>query len=164
MKGNISTETDVVGCNPDRIIMQGPLYKKGSMTKIWKARWYVLKDKFLYHYKIAKPRESPIGEPINLWFIQGCRAVVDETESEKCNDKFFFTIVFPNGKDKRMYAKSYKDGEFWVQSLLQAGGYGEMNKFYTIHDKIGKGKFSDVYKCTEKKTNEQWAVKVIDKK
>jgi len=35
--------------------------------------------------------------------------------------------------------------------------------FYDVHEMIGKGKFSKVYSCREKKTNKNWAVKIIKK-
>jgi len=99
---NISMVKEVVVGNPDHIIMQGLLYKKGRTMKIWKARWYVLKDKFLYHYKIAKHRERSSGEPINAQFIQGCTAVIDVAESLKYKAKFCFTLTFQDGGTKKL--------------------------------------------------------------
>jgi len=150
------------GSSASCIIKQGPLYKKGRTVKIWKARWYILKDKFLYHYKISK-YGYPIGDPISAQFIQGCTATIDEVESEKNKDKFCFTIMSPGDSKKRMYSKSYKDREFWVKALQQAGEREEVDEDYVIKDIIGKGKYSSVYTCTEKRTNKEWAAKVIDK-
>jgi len=88
--------------NPNRIIMQGILSKRGRTTKTWMDRWYVLKDKFLYHYKIAKHREGTSGEPISVEFIRGCTCEIEERESEKQSDKFCFTLTYPEGNVKSL--------------------------------------------------------------
>jgi len=62
----------------------------------------VLKDKFLYHYKIAKHREGTTGEPISVQFIRGCTCETDESESEKQSNKFCFTLNFPEGTIKKL--------------------------------------------------------------
>jgi len=100
-----------VSLNPNRIIMQGILSKRGRTTKTWKDRWYVLKDKFLYHYKIARHREGTDGEPISVEFIQGCTVEIDENESEKQTDKFCFSLTFPEGRVKRFWTKAYQERE-----------------------------------------------------
>jgi len=158
-----STAPEVEVSNPNRIIMQGVLLKRGRTVWLWKARWYVLKDKFLYHYKIAKHREGTSGEPIGAQFIQGCIAEIDEAASEKYKDKFCFILTFPDGKVRKFASKSFEEREHWVQSLQNAGESGAVSQFYRIEQIIGKGKFSLVYRCTEIKTNKKWAAKVIQK-
>jgi len=158
-----SAAQDVDVSNPNRIVMQGVLWKRGRTVWFWKARWYVLKDKFLYHYKIAKHREGTSGEPIGAQFIQGCIAEIDEVASEKYKDKFCFILTFPDGKVKKLASKSFEERQHWVQSLQHAGESGAVSQFYRIEQIIGKGKFSLVYRCTEIKTNKKWAAKVIQK-
>jgi len=154
---------DIESTNPDRIMMQGELAKKGRITKTWRHRWYVLKDKFLYHYEIAKHREGTCGDPIGAEFIQGCTAEIDVWESEKQSNKFCFKLTFPNSKVIKLWTKSYQQRELWVESLQQAAETGAVKKFYDIGAIIGRGKFSYVYSCTERRTNKEWAVKVIKK-
>jgi len=154
---------EIESTNPDRIMMQGELAKKGRITKTWRYRWYVLKDKFLYHYEIAKHREGTCGDPIGAEFIQGCTAEIHVQESEKHSNKFCFTLTFPNSKVIKLWTKSYKQRELWVESLQQAAETGAVKKFYEIGGIIGRGKFSYVHSCTERRTNKAWAVKVIKK-
>jgi len=149
--------------NPNRIIMQGILSKRGRTTKTWKDRWYVLKDKFLYHYKIAKHREGTSGEPMSVEFIRDCTCEIDESESEKQSDKFCFRVTFPEGKIRKLWTKAYQEREHWVESLRLAAETGKVMDFYEIHHMIGRGKFSKVHSCTERKTNKKWAVKIIKK-
>jgi len=141
--------------NPNRIIMQGILSKKGRTTKAWKDRWYVLKDKFLYHYKIAKHREGTSGEPISVEFIRGCNCEIDETESQKQSNRFCFTLTFPEGNVKKLWTKAYQEREHWVESLRLAAETGNVMDLYKIHKLIGKGKFSKVHSCTERKTSKK---------
>jgi len=115
----------------------------------------VLKDKFLYHYKIAKHREGTTGEPITGEFIRGCTCEFDENESEKQSDKFCFTLTFPEGNVKKLWTKSYQEREHWVESLQLAAETGNLMDLYEMHEMIGFGKFSKVYSCTGRKTNKK---------
>lgn len=154
---------EIESTNPDRIMMQGELAKKGRITKTWRYRWYVLKDKFLYHYEIAKHREGTSGDPIGAEFIQGCTADKNVQESEKHSNKFCFSLTFPDGKVIKLWTKSYQERELWVESLQQAAETGAVKEYYEIGGIIGRGKFSYVHSCTERRTNKAWAVKVIKK-
>ena len=65
----------------------------------------------------------------------------------------------------RSYATSEKKQHRWINALKQAADAFVIEDFFTIHEKLGSGKFSTVYRATDKKnSHHQYAVKIIQRR
>jgi serine/threonine protein kinase len=62
-----------------------------------------------------------------------------------------------------LWSDSRKERDDWLKYLEIASGNKKFKEFFSIGEKIGQGKFSDVYICTEHVSYKKWAVKVINK-
>merc|ERR1719245_1806192 len=105
------------------ISMQGILSKQQKTMKMWVDRWYVLKDKFLYYFKLAKTNDGPAdGLPKDADFIQDCTIKNEAVESEKQKGRFCFSITFPTEikKKKLLWTKDFETRERWVTALREA--------------------------------------------
>jgi serine/threonine protein kinase len=81
------------------------------------------------------------------------------------SNKFGISITHQNTNfgEIMLWSDSRKERDDWLCFLENASNYRKFKEFYTIGNKIGHGKFSDVYSCTENSTYKKWAVKVITK-
>ena len=90
------------------------------------------------------------------------------------NAKYFgFTLQFPAAYDQTFYATSEADRASWVKAIEEAAGVRRFGDFYDLREKIGEGRFAEVYRvglsgaadvqCVEKKSRKEYAVKVIAK-
>ena len=61
------------------------------------------------------------------------------------------------------YSNSERDIDDWVVSINSSREFGQIDDKYIVLEPIGKGKFSTVYKCIDKVTRVECAVKEIEK-
>ena len=92
------------------------------------------------------------------------------------NAKYFgFTLQFPAAYDQTFYTTTESDRASWVKTIEEASGVRRFGDFYDLREKIGEGRFAEVYRvgwkplgggdvqCIEKKSRKEYAVKVIAK-
>lgn len=79
--------------------------------------------------------------------------------------KFGFSIMYGGGKVSRrdLYASSEEQREAWTQALRAAMNQQSIDQTYQLGSVVGQGKFSIVYRAWTKDTNQEVAIKVIDK-
>eukprot|EP00485_Elphidium_margaritaceum_P004278 CAMPEP_0202696214 /NCGR_PEP_ID=MMETSP1385-20130828/9518_1 /ASSEMBLY_ACC=CAM_ASM_000861 /TAXON_ID=933848 /ORGANISM="Elphidium margaritaceum" /LENGTH=913 /DNA_ID=CAMNT_0049352331 /DNA_START=76 /DNA_END=2817 /DNA_ORIENTATION=- len=149
---------------------KGILYKIGHTFKTHIARYYVIRDKFLYTFK---KQNDPVG-PINVTFISGWYIKsVNDAQADKgwygiemtspTSDQQSTGDHEKNVGRKVLYSKSRSDRDEWVKCLQMAAATISIKKDYTIGKTLGKGHFSVVHLGTHKESGEECAVKIVDK-
>eukprot|EP00949_MAST-11_sp_MAST-11-sp1_P003073 g3073.t1 len=134
---------------------EGWLYKQGGNFKVWVKRWYRIVGNFCYYFH----READ-DVPAGVFFMDGC---IVEALSEGGKGAFGIELVFSTGgeRDKRvLYASNEEERRIWVDSLRAAGNTRKFETDFDMHESIGEGKFSRVFRCTEKESGTDFAVKV----
>lgn len=136
----------------------------GFLTKIGRRfgvsikRWYLLRAGFLYVFK------TPIdNKPRHVILLHGCqiKAIDDGSNGIElvigCN-----TI---RHQTKILFASSKTDQMRWIAALKQSGDAFVISDFFSVHEALGSGKFSTVYRVTDlKNESEEFAVKVIERR
>eukprot|EP00475_Leptophrys_vorax_P037543 TRINITY_DN6486_c0_g1_i7.p1 TRINITY_DN6486_c0_g1~~TRINITY_DN6486_c0_g1_i7.p1 ORF type:complete len:765 (+),score=168.23 TRINITY_DN6486_c0_g1_i7:343-2295(+) len=143
------------------VIRSGPLYRKSSVMKQWKRRWYILTPNFLYCFKKQNDEQ-----PERVTFIEGCYIEFQLTDDEP--GYFGFEVIRGDENEEQtkliLYAQSVEDRQRWVADMRKSAKTVPITDIYDIGAQIGKGKFSLVHFAYEKSTGDKYAVKILDKK
>jgi Ca2+-binding EF-hand superfamily protein/tRNA A-37 threonylcarbamoyl transferase component Bud32 len=153
------------------------LWKQGEKTKIIMARYYIVSGNCLYYYN----HQFDI-RPKGVIFLTGSIIKKHDDNDMKAKGYYGFELFAGYTKsdltitsncgthyhhEKRIfYTKSAKEQNEWIKLLQIASNaipFEEKYMYDELNDMIGTGKFSKVYKCTEKITKNTYAVKIIDK-
>ena len=156
---------------------RGILYKIGSKFKSFIARYYVIKEKFLYTFKKQTDKF-----PINVVFIAGWYInEIDDSHIDKGWYGVELTAPTADGDDddnkngggfsskhrkrerKILYSKSKKDRDEWVKALQIAAATISIKQHYKIGRTLGKGHFSVVHLGTHRETGKECAIKIVEK-
>lgn len=142
------------------------LWKSGAALHQKIKRFYVLSGNCMYYYS-NKTDLRPKG----VIFLTGCiiERVVDDKQELK--GYYGFELLHQDlctGEHHRhekriLYCRNSKVRDEWVQKLQHAAQVIPIEEDYVIGHEIGKGRFSIVCECVNKKTMEISAVKIIDK-
>mmetsp|Transcript_1389 Transcript_1389/g.1535 ORF Transcript_1389/g.1535 Transcript_1389/m.1535 type:complete len:670 (+) Transcript_1389:114-2123(+) len=142
---------------------EGWLAKKGRRFQRLQNRLYRLQGNVMFYFA-SKTSKVPKG----VILLTGC--FVDPVEKPPSGPEaslYGFQIVTGVGglRDVRtFYAKTMQERDAWVEILRSAGRDRKFSDVYVWKEKIGSGRFSNVYKCLSKAAGEEFAVKVIKKK
>lgn len=96
-------------------------------------------------------------------FLEGCFIEPLSEFSQGKNHGFSITHQYEGFKPMSFWTSSKKESDTWVMKLQGAAKARRLEDFYEILERIGSGKFSDVYLAKERITDFKWAVKIIDK-
>ncbi|ETO20606.1 protein kinase-PH domain-containing protein [Reticulomyxa filosa] len=152
---------------------KGTLFKIGRTTGSWVERVYVLKDKFLYAFKLKTFFVYYFNQkmPTDVLFVQGWFIEPFEDQYTRGRDraKQYFGIEFQppqtvESQSLKRYAKTKEERDSWIKILRRAASTLYFGDYYTIGEVLGKGHFSVVHSGTHKTTNKKYAIKVIEKK
>ncbi|CRH00099.1 calcium-dependent protein kinase 7, putative [Plasmodium relictum] len=141
-------------------LKEGILYKIGKHLHQFKARYYILFDNLLYYYD--KKRNL---KPRGFMFLEGC--YVEKISKNEHINKYGFSICHKGTKQvqkRNLYVNSYEEREEWMQALYSSTKQNTLYNLYELHEQLGQGKFSTVYRGINKQTNSEFAIKVIDKR
>ena len=151
---NIEKPEDILESEKNN--MCGYVYKikNGQMIKIFFKLFY--KDLFYYNNQ-SDLRHKGMHNLSGLFFKEEPTKILDNITY------FSFSIIFP--KKKSIYFCDNKS-EFknWKKCLKIATNYSNILQIYEISKIIGKGSFSIVKLAKNKITNQELAVKIINKK
>ncbi|CAD2104094.1 calcium-dependent protein kinase 7, putative [Plasmodium vinckei] len=139
-------------------LKEGILYKIGKHLHQFKARYYILFDSLLYYYD-KKNNLKPRG----FMFLEGC--YVEVIPKNDSINKYGFSICHKgtNQIQKRnLYVNTHEEREEWLQALYSTTKQNTLYNLYEIHEQLGQGKFSTVYRGINKQTNSEFAIKVIN--
>lgn len=136
--------------------MSGELWVKSNNQL--EKKYGLLRDELLLLY------ENYSGKyPYEAIFLKGCYTEI--IGDFYATNKFGISISCEssNQDDFMFWSDSRKERDEWIKNLEYAAKQRRFKEFYSVGDKIGQGKFSEVYVCTEYLTYKKWAVKVINK-
>jgi Ca2+-binding EF-hand superfamily protein/tRNA A-37 threonylcarbamoyl transferase component Bud32 len=138
--------------------IQGVLFKKGKVSKMWKARYFQLVDHFLFYFESKTDRNLPK----KVFFLDGVS--IESTKDVKSTGKYGFRISFKTDSYENhvLYCSTEKEYKDWM-SFLQCFRNSSVYEKYEFKDKIGTGKFSVVHSCRGKVDEKEYAIKLIDK-
>ena len=148
------------------IAKEGFLWKQGERLHFWNKRWYLMSGSCMYYY-VHKDDVRPKG----VIFLTGC--LIDKVVDEASELKGYFGIELlhqdlctgeHHKHDRRVvYCKSDKDRNEWLQQMQLAAHVVPIENDYVIGKELGRGRFSTVCECVNKKTTVHFAVKIIEK-
>lgn len=77
----------------------------------------------------------------------GDRAGLRNRVPDAKNAKYFgFTLQFPAAYDQTFYTTTEADRASWVKTIEEASGVRRFGDFYDLREKIGEGRFAEVYR------------------
>ena len=137
------------------------VYKLTENKKL-KKFYLVLINKDIYYYKDQEKKNF-----LGMHNLSGC-FIQEGGENEKiviADKNFYIFEIFFNNKSKtRKYYTPNKDiSNNFVKKIKEAIGYMKFTDYYDLKEVIGKGKFGVVNLGIHKKTQQQVAVKIINK-
>ena len=141
------------------IMYENWVYKLTENKKI-KKFYLVLINKDIYYYK-DEEKKSFLG----MHNLSGC-FIQEEPEKTELEGKSFYVFeIFFNNKSKtrKYYTPDIEIMKKFVTKIKEAIGYMKFSDFYELKEVIGKGKFGVVNLGIHKKTQQQVAVKIINK-
>ncbi|CAD8187009.1 unnamed protein product [Paramecium octaurelia] len=135
--------------------IQGELYRMSKKNKI-KSKFCQLYPNILMEFK----NKNDI-KPTKIICLSG---LIIKERVDQTNQKFGFEIFHKNQhyKHKVYHCSDEMSFRDW-QRALSLYFNGEVNKKYSILNKIGEGKYSIVYRCQAKIDQQFYALKVINK-
>ena len=141
------------------IMYENWVYKLTENKKI-KKFYLALINKDIYYYKDEEKKNF-----LGMHNLSGC-FIQEESEKTELEGKSFyiFEIFFNNkSKTRKYYTPDIEIMKKFVTKIKEAIGYMKFSDFYELKEVIGKGKFGVVNLGIHKKTQQQVAVKIINK-
>lgn len=136
---------------------EGVLFKIGQRYKRLQRRYYRLCDDVLYYYTSAK---SPL--PCGVITLTGC--FIEKADASGQHPGIHIITSSGGQRDVRtLLCKSETEQDAWVRALKSASRVRVFKEEYEVKEKIGSGKFSDVFLGISQRSGRQHAVKIIDK-
>ena len=150
-------QNDIMG--EKNIMYENWVYKLTENKKI-KKFYLVLINKDIYYYKDQEKKNF-----LGMHNLSGC-FVQEEIEKVTLEGQnyYIFEIFFNNkSKTRKYYTPDIEVKNKFVQKIKEAVGYMKFTDYYELKEVIGKGKFGVVNLGIHKKTQQQVAVKIINK-
>mmetsp|Transcript_16474 Transcript_16474/g.24815 ORF Transcript_16474/g.24815 Transcript_16474/m.24815 type:complete len:681 (-) Transcript_16474:109-2151(-) len=136
----------------------GYLRKRGKRMGGIHTRYCVVQDGFLYQFHNDKQMDK--GLPGNAIFLKGLRITEPTGKEERGN----YGILLESDQETRtFYARNAIEKKQWMEWLQLESKHEKLEDFFEKLEKVGEGRFANVYRCKHKKTGMSYAVKVIDK-
>ena len=137
------------------------VYKLTENKKL-KKFYLVLINKDIFYYKDEEKKNF-----LGMHNLSGC-FIQEGGENEKVEIErksfYIFEIFFNNkSKTRKYYTPDIEISKNFVTKIKEAIGYMKFTDFYELKEVIGKGKFGVVNLGIHKKTQQQVAVKIINK-
>lgn len=140
------------------IVKEGELLKVGKKTSTMRARYYILRDNALF---IFNNKDQKF--PSNIISLRGL--YITPVEPEKGSNYHGFSISHENEmvRSRTFYHRNQEAIIDWIKCLKWEANNLNFDDKYIRGRKLGKGKFSTVYECQNKETQEIVAMKHIHK-
>jgi len=106
--------------------------------------------------------EAPLAS--SVVFLEGCfiDPLLEFTQGQEHG--FSITHQFEGFHPISFWTSSKSDRDTWVLRLRMVAKSRRMEDYYELRERLGSGKFSDVYSAIERETGYSWAIKMIEKK
>ena len=170
MNKDIDYEKNLIPINEENEFQNEIIEEKNIMYENWvfkltenkkiKRFYLVLINKDIYYYKDQEKKNMLGMHNLSGCFIQE----IQETLKHEGNEYYIFEIFFNNkSKTRKYYTPDKEIMKKFVSKIKEAIGYMKFTDFYDLKEVIGKGKFGVVNLGIHKKTQQQVAVKIINK-
>ena len=144
--------------SPVRDARSGWLIRKSKEEPAGSKVFVTLRNSMLLAYT------SPSSAlPSNIIFLEGCYVDVIQDYEENLGYGFVISHQFETFQEVAFWAITAAEREEWITRVQQFANSRKVDDFYQLQEKIGNGRFSNVYVALEFESNLSWAVKVIDK-
>lgn len=100
--------------------------------------------------------------PSSVIFLEGC--FVDILKETSGKHGFALSRQYEGLEQVTFWCNSKDECHDWVAKLLRSAKTRNIEELYDIKDRLGTGKFSDVFLGVELATSLHWAIKVVEKK
>ena len=170
MNKDIDYEKNLIPINEENEFQNEIIEEKNIMYENWvfkltenkkiKRFYLVLINKDIYYYKDQEKKNMLGMHNLSGCFVQE----IQETLKHEGNEYYIFEIFFNNkSKTRKYYTPDKEIMKKFVSKIKEAIGYMKFTDFYDLKEVIGKGKFGVVNLGIHKKTQQQVAVKIINK-
>ena len=141
------------------IMYENWVYKLTENKKL-KIFYLVLINKDIYYYKDQEKKNF-----LGMHNLSGCFVQEQPDQMEIEGTKFYIFEIFFNNKSKtrKYYTPDIEIMKHFIKNIKEAIGYMKFSDYYELKEVIGKGKFGVVNLGIHKKTQQQVAVKIINK-
>ena len=141
------------------IMYENWVYKLTENKKI-KKFYLVLINKDIYYYKDQEKKNF-----LGMHNLSGCFVQEQQNQMEIEGKNFYIFEIFFNNKSKtrKYYTPDIEIMKQFIKNIKEAIGYMKFSDYYELKEVIGKGKFGVVNLGIHKKTQQQVAVKIINK-
>ena len=141
------------------IMYENWVFKLTENLKI-KKFYLSLINKDIYYYKDKEKKQF-----LGMHNLSGCFIQEESEITEIEGKKFYVFEIFFNNKSKtrKYYTPDVEIMKQFVSKIKEAIGYMKFTDYYELKEVIGKGKFGVVNRGIHKKTQQQVAVKIINK-
>ena len=141
------------------IMYENWVYKLTENKKI-KKFYLVLINKDIYYYKDQEKKNF-----LGMHNLSGCFVQEQQNQMEIEGKNFYIFEIFFNNKSKtrKYYTPDIEIMKHFIKNIKEAIGYMKFSDYYELKEVIGKGKFGVVNLGIHKKTQQQVAVKIINK-
>ena len=170
MNKDIDYEKNLIPINEENEFQNDIVEEKNIMYENWvykltenkklKKFYLALINKDIYYYKDEEKKNF-----LGMHNLSGC-FIQEESEQMLIEGKSFyiFEIFFNNkSKTRKYYTPNIEIMKHFVRKIKEAIGYMKFTDYYELKEVIGKGKFGVVNLGIHKKTQQQVAVKIINK-
>lgn len=99
--------------------------------------------------------------PSSVIFLEGC--FLEQLKEQGGRYGFVITHQYETFQEVTFWCSQRNECEDWIAKLMQAAKTKRVDEKYEMRDRLGMGKFSDVYLAVELATGLHWAVKVVEK-
>ncbi len=137
--------------------------KKRKLSKLLtlKSQHVVLIDKNLYFYDDIESKENFNYNTTHS--LQGCFIKNNQKQVVNGQSYFSFTLFYQNNKTNTFYHKDNSVNSSWVKIIRDSINYKNIFDHYSVISEIGSGSFGKVYYSKEIYSQEEFAIKIIDK-
>ena len=135
-------------------------YSEEELTKCLKKYCAIIRGKEILFYSSKNKNDL-----CSIWNFN--KSVIEVVEKQIDHGKYSYyiiKIIFYNGVTKTIYFEDQTIQKKFGNFLITRIDYKKFDDIYEVHEKLGEGHFAVVKRCTEKKTGQEYAVKIMNKK
>ena len=137
------------------LIKEGYLYKLSSKGKIKKI-FVKLINNHLYYFKDKESSHNGLDCLIKVF--------IKESYPREINNKYYYCfILIIMKKEKEFYVDSENEYKNWLKIFKKVLHSEDINELYDIQNKIGEGRFANVYKSIHKPSKRNVSIKILEK-
>lgn len=101
--------------------------------------------------------------PNSVIFLEGCYIDPLAEFSQTQRHGFSISHQFGSFKQVSFWTQSKDERDDWVRRLCLLAKTSKVEDFFDFKERLGSGRFSDVFKAVELRTGLEWAIKVVEK-